>query len=118
MEASKANDEIGEIGIDGSVEKDATNADDKSSIGRSKQSQSKDARDTVTPSKLESNHESKENLHSPGQVDWSKVGKIYKPESAIQDILQSEMGRLGKAFDMAIDAQDVDLEEKYKGKKK
>jgi hypothetical protein len=36
MEASKANDEIGEIGIDGSVEKDATNADDKSSIGRSK----------------------------------------------------------------------------------
>jgi len=28
------------------------------------------------------------------------------------------MGRLGKAFDMAIDAQDVDLEEKYKGKKK
>jgi hypothetical protein len=53
-----------------------------------------------------------------GQVDWSKVGKIYKPESAIEDILAKEMGRLGKAFDMAIDAQDEEMEEKYRGSKK
>lgn len=27
-------------------------------------------------------------------IDWEKVGKIYKPESAIEDILAREMGRL------------------------
>ena len=33
-------------------------------------------------------------------IDWDKVGKIYKPESAIEDIISREMGRLGKAFEM------------------
>lgn len=51
-------------------------------------------------------------------IDWDKVGKIYKPESAIEDIIGREMGRLGKAFEMSIEAQDVELEEKHKGGKK
>ena len=53
-------------------------------------------------------------------IDWDKVGKIYKPESAIEDIISREMGRLGKAFEMNIEQQDVELEEKHKagGKKK
>lgn len=36
-------------------------------------------------------------------IDWDKVGKIYKPESAIEDIISREMGRLGKAFEMNIE---------------
>ena len=48
-------------------------------------------------------------------IDWDKVGKIYKPESAIEDIISREVGRLGKAFEMSIEAQDVELEEKHKG---
>ena len=37
-------------------------------------------------------------------IDWEKVGKIYKPESAIEDIISREVGRLGKAFEMSIEA--------------
>lgn len=51
-------------------------------------------------------------------IDWDKVGKIYKPESAIEDILNKEMKRLNMAMHEQIDAQDVELEEKYKGGKK
>ena len=105
LEASKANDEIGEIGLDGAVGGEAV--DDKSNISRSKNSKQETIGGEKTPSKLEnaSKQESKENLLGvPGQVDWTKVGRIYKPESAIEDILAKEMGRLGKAFDMAIDA--------------
>jgi hypothetical protein len=51
-------------------------------------------------------------------IDWDKVGKIYKPESAIEDIISREMGRLGKVFEMQIDAQDTELEDKYKNAKK
>ena len=51
-------------------------------------------------------------------IDWDKVGKIYKPESAIEDIINREVGRLGKAFEMSIEAQDAELEEKHKGGKK
>lgn len=51
-------------------------------------------------------------------IDWEKVGKIYKPESAIEDIISREVGRLGKAFEMSIEAQDAELEEKHKGGKK
>lgn len=32
-------------------------------------------------------------------IDWEKVGKIYKPESAIEDILKKEMNRLQTALD-------------------
>ena len=118
IEASKANDEIGEINLDGTVPNDAL--DEKaSSVGRSRQSrQDREATGQATPQLEGSKQESKENLNSSGQVDWSKVGKIYKPDSAIEDILQKEMGRLGKAFDMAIDNQEVELEEKYRGSKK
>ena len=51
-------------------------------------------------------------------IDWDKVGKIYKPESAIEDIINREVGRLGKAFEMQIAAQDAELEERHKGGKK
>ena len=51
-------------------------------------------------------------------VDWDKVGKIYKPDSAIEDIVAKEMNRLSQAMQQTIDSQDVDLEEKYKGAKK
>ena len=36
-------------------------------------------------------------------IDWEKVGKIYKPESAIEDILKKEMSRLQTALDQKID---------------
>jgi hypothetical protein len=38
-------------------------------------------------------------------IDWDKVGKIYKPESAIEDIVAREMGRLQNALDQKIDIQ-------------
>ena len=31
-------------------------------------------------------------------IDWQKVGKIYKPESAIEHIINKEMDRLKSAF--------------------
>ena len=40
------------------------------------------------------------------KIDWAKVGKIYKPESAIEDILAKEVTRLSKGFEMSIDAME------------
>ena len=40
------------------------------------------------------------------QIDWDKVGKIYKPESAIEHIIGKEMGRLQQALDQKIEMQD------------
>lgn len=52
-------------------------------------------------------------------IDWDKVGKLYKPESAIEHIVSREMGRLSKGFAQQIDLMDIELEDKYgKGKKK
>lgn len=52
-------------------------------------------------------------------IDWNKVGKIYKPESAIEDILKNEVNRLEKGYAKAVDNQEVETEEKAKvGKKK
>lgn len=52
-------------------------------------------------------------------IDWDKVGKIYKPESAIEEIIGKEIGRLSKGFDMNLAIQDTENEEKYgKGGKK
>lgn len=48
------------------------------------------------------------------KIDWDKVGRIYKPESAIDHIVQKEMTRLKLAFDSQIDTQDASLEEKLK----
>lgn len=50
-------------------------------------------------------------------LDWKKVGKIYRPESAIEDIIAQEVGRMNKALDINLDSQLVDLEEKLKKKK-
>ena len=54
-------------------------------------------------------------------IDWTKVGKLYKPESAIEHIVAKEMSRLKQAFNIGLDTQDRENEEKYKiggGKKK
>jgi len=52
------------------------------------------------------------------QVDWQKVGRIYKPDSAIEHIIQSEVSRLNKALDLNLEAQSHEMEEKMKAKKK
>ena len=51
-------------------------------------------------------------------IDWEKVGKIYKPESAIEDILSREMNRLQNALDQKMDIQEKDLETKHATAKK
>ena len=54
-------------------------------------------------------------------VDWSKVGKVYKPTDNIESILEKEMARLKIVMDKKIAAQDIELEEKAliaRGKKK
>lgn len=80
-------------------------------------------RDAENPSKLTGEQRPgsvmEEEENKVDSIDWDKVGKIYKPESAIEDILNKEMKRLNMAMHEQIDAQDVELEEKYnKGKKK
>jgi len=42
------------------------------------------------------------------------VGRIYKPEAAIDHIVQKEMTRLKLAFDSQIETQDNVIEEKMK----
>lgn len=42
-------------------------------------------------------------------IDWEKVGKIYKPESAIEDIIAKEMNRLQTALDLNMEMQDEEL---------
>jgi|TARA_B110001450_G_C17578815_1_gene464012 hypothetical protein len=49
LEASKANDEIGEIGLDGAVGAEAV--DDKSSVGKSKNSKQETVGAEKTPSR-------------------------------------------------------------------
>ena len=51
---------------------------------------------SVKPEGTSDNQGSKANLEA---IDWEKVGKIYKPESAIEEIVQREMNRLAKGFD-------------------
>ena len=36
-------------------------------------------------------------------IDMKKVGKVYKEDSKVDDIIKKEMGRLTKALDMQID---------------
>lgn len=40
--------------------------------------------------------------HKSAAIDWDKVGRIYKPESAVEHIISQEMGRLRNALDMSI----------------
>jgi len=51
-------------------------------------------------------------------VDWQRVGRLYKPESAIDHIVNKEMTRLKQAFETKIHSQDTELEEKFKNPKK
>ena len=60
------------------------------------------------------NNKSSERIEN---IDWEKVGRIYKPESAVESIINGEMGRLRKAFEQLADNQDVANEEKFKKKK-
>ena len=61
-------------------------------------------------------------INAGDKIDWEKVGRIYKPESAVEHIVAKEMGRLKMAFDQTIEVQDTTIEEKHKaapgGKKK
>lgn len=58
-------------------------------------------------------------LDSKGDpIDWDKVGRIYKPTSAITDIISNEVGRLRNAFDVNSEAQLENHEDKMKTKKK
>lgn len=36
-------------------------------------------------------------------IDWQKVGRIYKPESAIEEIVAREMKRLHKVLDVSVE---------------
>lgn len=51
-------------------------------------------------------------------IDWQKVGRLYKPESAIDHIVNKEMTRLRMAFEQNIVTQDQALEDKFKPAKK
>jgi len=37
-------------------------------------------------------------------IDWDKVGKLYKPESAIEDIINKELKRVNIAMGLQIEA--------------
>jgi len=55
------------------------------------------------------------------EIDWKKVGRVYREDEQIESVIDREMERLKKALDKKMQVQDVDLEEKFitsKGKKK
>jgi hypothetical protein len=45
---------------------------------------------------------SKSNLMDGQSIDWKKVGKIYKPESAVEHIISSEMKRLNIGLGLSL----------------
>ena len=51
-------------------------------------------------------------------IDWDKVGKLYKPESAVEHIVSQEMKRLNVGMGLSLNNQDIDIEERAKNKKK
>ena len=58
-------------------------------------------------------------MDSKGEaINWQKVGRIYKPGSAIKDIVEKEVGRIKHSFNYSIEEQDLALEEKNKNLKK
>tara|TARA_B110000285_G_C15103026_1_gene606164 strand:- start:94 stop:312 length:219 start_codon:yes stop_codon:yes gene_type:complete len=61
--------------------------------------------------------ESKKLLTDGNSIDWNKVGKIYKPESAVEHIISSEMKRLNLGMGLSLNNQDEENEEKFKKKK-
>ena len=40
------------------------------------------------------------------QVDWSKVGKVYQPNTNLEEVVNKEMGRLNRAFEEKLAFQD------------
>ena len=69
------------------------------------------------PSSREDSHPME--MDSKGEpINWQKVGRIYKPGSAIEDIVEKEVGRIKRSFNHSIEEQDVALEEKNKNLKK
>ena len=70
----------------------------------------------VKPSPSGSNLNAMQNAVDP--IDWDKVGRLYKPESAVQHIVSQEIKRLENGFNQNIENQDVQNEEKFKAKKK
>lgn len=36
---------------------------------------------------------------STADIDWAKVGEVYKPETDLRHVVQKEMGRLNRAFE-------------------
>lgn len=45
-------------------------------------------------------------------VDWTRVGKVYKGTEQLENIIEKEMARLKIVMDKRINAQDIELEEK------
>lgn len=45
-------------------------------------------------------------------VDWTRVGKVYKGTEQLESIIEKEMARLKIVMDKRINAQDIELEEK------
>ena len=56
------------------------------------------------------------------EIDWKKVGRVYKGDEEIETVVAREMERVKKALDQKIFDQDVELDEKIAtlkaGKKK
>mmetsp|Transcript_4131 Transcript_4131/g.3056 ORF Transcript_4131/g.3056 Transcript_4131/m.3056 type:complete len:91 (+) Transcript_4131:673-945(+) len=55
------------------------------------------------------------------EVDWKKVGRVYRGDEQIEAVIDREMERLRIALDKKMVVQDAELEEKAlaaKGKKK
>ena len=58
---------------------------------------------TATKSEAAEISQDQDAASSPSQhIDWEKVGKIYKPESAIEHIVSKEMDRLKQGFEQNI----------------
>lgn len=65
---------------------------------------------------LGSNHQSGLDNHLLSEqdknVDWTRVGKVYKGTEQLESIIEKEMARLKIVMDKRINAQDIELEEK------
>ena len=50
------------------------------------------------------------------KIDWSKVGKLYRPDSAVESIISNEVDRLRRSLAMSMDFQDENMAEDVKNK--
>ena len=37
------------------------------------------------------------------KIDWSKIGKLYRPDSAVESIISNEVDRLRRSLAMSMD---------------